>query len=61
MLIADITHSPDDGGYYATVWNNNTGKDVAVIPPGDEVVDDIDDLKRAVCEKYGPIEMRTAE
>ena len=54
MLIADITYSPDDGGYYATVWDKDTGKEHAVLPK-DGVVSELKTLEYMVRSEYDDI------
>lgn len=56
MLVADITYSPDDGGYYATVWNKDTGHEEKVLPK-DGVVGELNTLKYMLRSEYDDIKI----
>lgn len=56
MLIADITYSPDDGGYYATIWDTETGKEKAVLPKKG-VAETLNTMKHMVRAEYDDIKI----
>ncbi len=53
MLIANVIYSPNDGGWYATVWNADNGHTVETMPPGAAVFDTEQDCVTAVHERFG--------
>ena len=57
-LIADLTWSLDDNGWYATVWSvTGVPADITTIPK-DGVLATEKDIRAAVRKKFGAIEMR---
>lgn len=56
MLVADITYSPDDGGYYATIWHTDDCREQAVLPK-DGVTETLNTLKYMIRAKYDDIKI----
>lgn len=61
MLVADVTFSPDDDGWYATIWNTVTGRPIETLPSSIAVFETEKELRKSLRDKYGSITTRNID